>query len=570
MSLADWSVPSCRSTESGSATFCSRKAEQKLPIPNDESSWTSTDKIFVFVDPQRAPELSKDRGRVPATVSVQMDGTLDGEARVEVEAIYERAMEPLLKRANVGWMAAGLRDRGIGIYVSRENLERRALSLEVSSADPSYTIPVLPHQTWPLPPHLQAGPSSIYHYAPLSFKVTIHLQPNASVPNVRIEGTEIHASVFSKLIGKPFHPTVTSGDNTDTTSAPVTSSSSVTGRDSNRRGLEEREKVATRVNAMEKSFRLGHAMGKAHSSQRDLDVRETSSSAATAQPTDTAPLQHPYLGSLVIKTGRGSLALGGSVETMGRTKLETGEGQIAVMDGSQLLSREIHLESHRGDVFVGKNVTGYSSDIIYIAARHGDLWVGENTLLHGTRINGEAKGGSLDGPHSVWASNHTMVLRGEKGIKAQAAVSPPFPPVLGVGTEQRPWVKVDADSSEGNVALQIVNQTAQLPLRITAKASKGSIDLALNREFTGEFEVSGAKRESRIVAPAAASKEDESAGRERVYSMKDTSGDNAQSQLKAQGEIWWKGAGITTKPTGEDWGSVRVSAQRSAQVSFDA
>ena len=77
----------------------------------------TSDKIFLFVDPVRLHQ-SEDRGTVPCSVRIHMDGSVKGEVKVAVKAHYEKEMEPLLERANVGMMKAGLVDQGVGIYVS--------------------------------------------------------------------------------------------------------------------------------------------------------------------------------------------------------------------------------------------------------------------------------------------------------------------------------------------------------------------------------------------------------------------------------------------------------------------
>lgn len=78
----------------------------------------TSDKVFVFVDPLRSDGLSDDRGTVPAIVEVKKDGTSSAKVFVEIFARYEKEFEPLLQRANIGLMSAGLHDCGVGIYVS--------------------------------------------------------------------------------------------------------------------------------------------------------------------------------------------------------------------------------------------------------------------------------------------------------------------------------------------------------------------------------------------------------------------------------------------------------------------
>lgn len=514
LTLADWTTPACRSTVKGVSTYCTRSAHFGLTIPHDARSFRSSDQVFVFIDPQRGHGFSDGRGSVPATVEVRADGQSETVVAAEIEARYEKELEPLLQRANVGLMAAGLRDRGIGIY------------------------------TWPLPPHLQLVSTELYPYPLLSFRIILHVHPSSRVPTLRIDGSATDVGLFRSLSAE----------------GRVNKTPHALQRRELERGLEERLP----------HVRLGHAVGLARAQQREQRRQAAADPAA-----------FPYFGIVKMTVGDGDLLVGGSTRIMGRMWATTTDGKIDIADDSTISAIEMHMEAGSGGISIGKDVKMDAEDIVWIKSG-ADLSLGAGTVVAGTRVTADVTtpaGKITSGSDATqWRTNHTMVLNAHGGIDAQLGVSPPYRPLLGTGTEQRPWVQVDATSSLGAVRLRFTDHVKNTPLRAQVTSDAGDADVALHREFSGSFHVTSGKTDSVVTPPRDRSDGD---GRDRVYSSEDRSGSgkgkgkgndkDAAAAFDKSGEVWWKEHGKgTSHPEGENWGSIAIKAPSGmANLAFD-
>lgn len=466
-----------------------------------------------------------------------MDGELEGQATVDIEAFYEYELEPLLARAHVGLMKAGLRDQGVGIYVSwREQAD-------IVSFQCAYTYGLSPcAQTWPLPPNLVNVPKALYPYPLLSFKVTVHVPHSVLIPNLRIEGSDIDIAVFA---GLP-KPETANGKHLGSRSLPESSQSA----SSNSRRRHVGRSVAS--DGASPRGRLGYALARRQASAKD----------DPANP-------HPLFGSLIAVTRHGSLSLGGSIRATGRLWAENSDGPIEVKQDTHLRAHEIHIEAGRGDLTIEKDALLESKDEVLVLAHHGNISVSEGVKVFGTRLDVEADDGRLMSPQGIWYSNHTMILKGTKGVEAAAGIKTPWRSQLGEGTEQRPYVSVDASSQQGDLNVRFVEHVEKVPLRVNAKAPEGQLTLALNKEYAGSYHLLGGAGSKVASAPTV---EEKDKARTRVFSFADES--KSANEYDAKGEVWWRnsstGAGNEPPLRGTDmWGSVEAVAKGSGKLSFE-
>ncbi|CAO1617367.1 unnamed protein product [Parajaminaea phylloscopi] len=497
--LADWSLPSCRSTQLGLSTYCTRKAQFNLTIPAAADAFNTSEKVFIFVDPIRPAGLSNGRGKVPATVEVREDGGSGAEVAVEIIAKYEKEVEPLLQRANVGLMAAGLADRGVGIY------------------------------TWPLPPHFSMLPPHIYPYPLLSFHIIAHVSPQSRISTLNIDGANVGVAFYRSVPSHPSH--------------------------SNKRGLEDHPLLDI---APLRHLRFGHAIGQ-HRAEQAQKAQKRAQDAAS----------HAFYGNVRITVGQGDLSFGSGLHAMGRVWAVTDDGSIDIGDDAAMTAFEVHLEAKKGPIRVGKHTRIEAEDVVnMLSSSVGDVTIMDNAVVSATRLTIEARAGSVSAGGSSWHSNHTLVAKALREVTAQIGISAPYRPALGVGTEQRPWVFVNATSARGDVKIVLGDHPRGVALRGAFSANKASVDVALHREYVGSFHVVGSTPSgSRVTAPKTLSDGDQ--GRDRVYSSQDKS---TRTRFESVGEVWWKKHDSSqSHPTGDDWGSIDVAAGGgTARLSFDS
>lgn len=543
-SLADWSIPSCRSTPSGLSTYCSRTSTYKLPIPHEKDAFMTSDKIFLFVDPPRNHQ-SEDRGRIPASVQVKMDGNTQGQVKVVVKARYEKQMEPLLERANVGMMKSGLVDQGVGIY------------------------------TWPLPARLQeltVRDPAQFPYPLLSFDITIHVEPHSEIPNFLVEGARMDVGFFTDVEQTTkLSRRGGDGSNNGHAAAAAVAAPPVRLSDATREKLSHARFGHAMGVAMQKRAEEAAAIAGNDSASTALDRASTSPSPASPP---TSPQPHTLFGSIVLNTGEGNLAIADNVGTMGQTVLKTHLGHIRVAPSTSLRSTELHLETSSGDVHIGEASTLEAQDILQVISRdNGSVVADARVHIKGTRVNGEAAAGALTAPSAQWTTNHTLLLKSRDDVVTLLGVEPPWRPALGQGTEQHPWVSVDVTSASGRADVRFAEHVRNTPLRGKFAAQKATT-LELHPEYAGSFTLTApaaSSSDSRVTPPDDHSPAAVAAAveRNRVFEVKDAS---TRAKVAKSGEVWWQLKSMgSTKPTGEDWGSVDVSASDGAAVlGFDA
>lgn len=612
----------------------------------------TSDKIFLFVDPVRLHQ-SEDRGTVPASVRIHMDGTVKGEVKVAVKAHYEKEMEPLLERANVGMMKAGLVDQGVGIY------------------------------TWPLPPRLAeltARDPDHFPYPLLSFDVDIHVEPHSAIPNFLLEGAQMDVGFFSEPTqsiqlpakrndsppmedaqmsdavkeklsharfghaiglakqqrqqqeeteqaekrqdGPPVKPAQLSDstkeklshahfghamgmqqakEQEDATNAkrqdgppvkPIQMSDATEEKLSHARvghamGMSQQQQEPAKrqdsppVKPMQMSdatkeklshARVGHAMGL--SKQQQQQRQQTRAVDGDDDP-------HTYFGSTVIKVDRGNLVLGDKIRTAGQMVLKTQHGDIALSPSSSLRAAAMYLETQNGNVKLGGKSALEARDIMQVITRNGSLTAEDGVQVKGTRVNGEAHLGALDSKYARWTSNHTLLLTSRDDLAALAGIEPPWRPALGTGTEQHAWVSVDATSEQGRVDVTFPEHVRNTPLRgkfgSNGESSSSSVSVQLHPEYAGSFVATApasAKGSSSVNPPKDGSSPATQPHRKRIFEVKDRS--DGKKYLSS-GEVWWadestgaSGAG-SSKPTGEEWGSVELNSKGGGvSLGFDA
>lgn len=298
--------------------------------------------------------------------------------------------------------------------------------------------------------------------------------------------------------------------------------------------------------------RLGYALARRQASAKD----------DPANP-------HPLFGSLIAVTRHGSLSLGGSIRATGRLWAENSDGPVEVKQDTHLRAHEIHLEAGRGELTIEKDALLESRNEVLVLAHNGNISVSEGVKILGTRLDAEADNGKLVSPQGTWYSNHTMILKGAKGVEAAVGVNTPWRSQLGTGTEQRPYVSVDASSQQGDMNLRFVEHVEKTPLRVNAKAPEGQLTVALNKEYAGSYHLLGGAGSKVTSAPAA---EEKDKARTRVFSFADES--KSANEYDAKGEVWWRNsssaAGDSSPLKGTDmWGSVEAVAKGAGKLSFE-
>lgn len=379
-----------------------------------------------------------------------------------------------------------------------------------------------------MPPHLRVAPTQIYPFPLLSFKIVLHIHPASRVPTIKIDGANVDVAFYHSIpVDAPFNQ---------------------------KRGSEGLRLVDK---ARLDHLRFRHAAGKHRSKQLEPARRRNEDLAS-----------HPFFGNVRLTVGKGDLSFGGSLRAIGRVWAVTDHGNIDIGAQASMRINELHLEARKGSILVGKGSQLEARDVVNMLSNNaGDVHTTEDVVVSATRATAEARQGSVVASFSEWKTNHTLVFNGLKGVVAQVGIAPPYRPELGVGTEQRPWVSIDARSPQGEVNVRFKTYVPNTPLRGTFRSDTADVDIVLHREYAGSYHVvSSSLAGSEVTSPKDLS--DDAGGRDRMYSSQNNS---TAARFESTGEIWWKEHGKSSKqPQGEEWGSIDIAAQSGvAHLAFD-
>ncbi|CAO1637068.1 unnamed protein product [Sympodiomycopsis kandeliae] len=542
VSLADWSLSSCTKT---APYYCHRSSIYKLHIPTVRDAFSTSDKIFIFADPIRSNIHTDERGNVPTSIKMILDPEMKEKEQVKVvvRARYHKEMEPLLERANVGEMKAGLVDQGVGIY------------------------------TWPLPPklaELTQKEAQQFPYPLLSFDIDLHVEPHSRIPNFVIEGAQMDVGLFTE----PKLSTSKAPNHKRDREEVLQLSDATREKLSHARHERDRDGDLASEQTLQLSeatreklshARFGHAIGLARQKRQPASASADSLPLAGRQlaPPSSVPavsLPHTIFGSLTVKSGLGNISIADNVDNLGILTLNTKQGNIDVASSTSIRGGAIYLETKAGQVTIGPQSTLEARDNLQVISRNGSVSIQDGVRLSGTRVNGEAPLGTLSAAQATWTSNHTLVFKSQSDLTTLIGITPPFRPALGVGTEQHPWVSVDSISTQGSTNLTFVNQVRNTPLRGKFTSEK-DVTLALHQEYFGSFSLSSGSHVQVIPPDSKKEIKTKTMDRSRIF----------ESDGK-KGQIWWKENGKgSTPPTGEEWGGIQVESKKGKVVlGFDA
>lgn len=467
----------------------------------------TSDKVFLFIDPIRKHQ-SEDRGAVPSSVRVKMDGAVKGEVKVVVKAHYEKEMEPLLERANVGMMKSGLVDQGVGIY------------------------------TWPLPPRLAeltTRDPDQFPYPLLSFDITVHVESHSEIPNFLVEGARTDVGFFTDVQSTAPLPVQRSLPIEDTQMSNAT-----------------KEKLS--------HARFGHAIGLAKQEKRAKDMPHTffgSIVLKTEHGNLTLAGKTLIMGHVILKTNRGDVNLShGANLRAASIYLESQVGDIHLGSQTQLETRDIlqvvtrngSIHADDGARFKGTRVNGeaHSGSLDSKAAQ----WTSNHTLVLSARDDVAALAG-IEPPwrpalgtgteQHAWVSVDATSDRGRVDISFPEHVRDT--PLRGTF--------VSNSESTGDVSVSVHPEYF------------GSFSLHGQRSssrVTPPNEHTSASQGSVIDRKRVFSVKDKSS---------DKAGFVAEGEVWWQSSE--AGSAASSKPKGEDWGSASLKAKSgSVQLGFDA
>lgn len=203
-------------------------------------------------------------------------------------------------------------------------------------------------------------------------------------------------------------------------------------------------------------------------------------------------LANPYFGRFVVKTGTKSIRTSKElpIEAKGVVKMVSSNGDVIV--SSDVHTTEVRLESLTGNIRILEGVQVIAWRESHVKSGTGDIELQPRSLFYSTDIvaqtaNGRIFGGEQD--HAgVWRTNKTLVLKTSNGnVHAAVDVKKVTNPAFNRGK----LIRVEAESTNGNVDLSFVNQDAGTKLHGKANSKIGSVSARMFPSFEGTWQLQG-------------------------------------------------------------------------------